>query len=820
MPDLSHPLGLNAGAAAATMPTRLPSYSLSTATPLPPPPHAASLEPPPVSVAVRNLILSGADIDLSTLLPSLPTPGPPRDIDCGDVVVSLKASGPAAKILSFPEFTVAFSHYTEIVCSAFPQRRGELNSYLSIIAGLATTFGGAHFYSYHRLFSAKSAARVTLWNQIPHWGALDLEIYSRVFLGVKPTVCALCNGRSHGSGDCPLVQSKTTASKPTSSAGRLSSTAANIEDVGNSLSWKGREVCRKFNINACSLSTCRYLHVCSYCAGAHARTICPVLRNANKRARNYLSTPVVVPLLQSELESHPNREFCDYLIHGLTHGFHPGVASLPTESFSCKNLQSALGDPDTVTSLLRKEVESGFMIGPLNKSPFPVYRVNPIGIATRKYSGKKRLIIDLSAPHENLVPSINSLIPLDDFSLNYHSVDDAVRLIKEAGPHSWLAKADITSAFKVMPLNPAFWHLFGVKWRGKLYFAVRLTFGCRSSPKIFDTLSESLCWILQNNYNLKLLVHLLDDFLVVTPTSQPPAAGITTLSDVFVKLGIPLSPEKTEGPSTRLEFLGITLDTDEFSMALPKEKRDRISVLLDSFLDAPSCTKQALLSLLGHLNFAMRVIPQGRPFISHLLSAASAVPSLSGIVHIDAHGLADLRLWKLFLDEWNGLCMFYDDCVLSPDDLQLFTDAAPSVGFGGYYNGRWFASTWPQAFLERCADAPSSAVYELYPIVLAAIVWGKEWRSKSVLIHSDNEAVVNAINTTRTKSLTVSPYLRRLVWTAASYQFIIRAAHIPGHHNQIADSLSRFHFQKFRSLAPDADELPTPLPRFSETIFL
>ncbi|XP_063049791.1 uncharacterized protein LOC134444394 [Engraulis encrasicolus] len=431
----------------------------------------------------------------------------------------------------------------------------------------------------------------------------------------------------------------------------------------------------------------------------------------------------------------------------------------------------------------------------------------------------KPLIIDLSAPHGKAVPSINSLIPHDDFSLHYHSVDGAVQLIKEAGPHCQLAKADITSAFKVMPLNPAFWHLFGVRWHGKLYFAVRLTFGCRSSPKIFDTLSESLCWILQNNYDIKLLVHLLDDFLVVTPTSQPPASGITTLSEVFKKLGIPLSPEKTEGPSTRLEFLGIILDTEEFAMALPKEKKDRISVIIETFLIEPSHSKQELLSLLGHLNFAMRVIPQGRPFIAHLLSAASAVPSLSDTVHIDAHGLADLRLWKLFLDEWNGLCLFYNDCVLSPEDLQLFTDAAPSVGFGGYYNGRWFASTWPQAFLRGCADAPSSAVFELYPIVLAAIVWGKEWRTRSVLIHSDNEAVVNAINSTRTKSQTVSPYLRRLVWTAASCQFIIRAAHIPGHHNQIADSLSRFQFQKFRSLAPDADALPTRLPRFSETIF-
>ncbi|XP_041916418.1 uncharacterized protein LOC121680893, partial [Alosa sapidissima] len=454
------------------------------------------------------------------------------------------------------------------------------------------------------------------------------------------------------------------------------------------------------------------------------------------------------------------------------------------------------------------------MIGPFTMPPFPVYRINPIGVATRKYSGKKRLIIDLSAPHNSTTPSINSLIPLEEFSLHYHSVDDAIALIKKAGRRCWLAKADITSAFKVMPIDLEFWHLFGVKWHRRYYFAVRLTFGCRSSPKIFDTLSEALCWILLNNYKLPFLVHLLDDFLVVIPHSYPPALGISTLTDVFNKLGVPLSEEKTCGPLSRLEFLGIILDTEEFSSSLPKEKKDRISLLLNEFITSPSHTKQEVLSLLGHLNFAMRIIPQGRPFISHLLNCASASPSLEDVVYLDAQCLADLKLWRMFLDEWNGLCMFYDDCQSYPEDLQLYTDAAPSIGFGGFFKGRWFASPWPLEFRALITENESSAVFELYPVVIAALLWGKEWTSKSVLIHSDNEAVVHVINNSRSKSPALSPLIRHLIWIAASYQFIIRAAHVPGCHNEIADSLSRLNFQRFRSLAPEADPYPTPLPSF------
>lgn len=111
-----------------------------------------------------------------------------------------------------------------------------------------------------------------------------------------------------------------------------------------------------------------------------------------------------------------------------------------------------------------------------------------------------------------------------------------------------------------MPIDPDFWHLFSVHWRRLFYFAVRLTFG-RSSPKIFNTFSEALCWILSNNYNTKLLVHLLDDFLTVTPLSDPPSAGRERVLGVVNKLGVPIYEEKTCCPTHSLEFLGIIVDS-------------------------------------------------------------------------------------------------------------------------------------------------------------------------------------------------------------------------------------------------------------------
>ena len=84
-----------------------------------------------------------------------------------------------------------------------------------------------------------------------------------------------------------------------------------------------------------------------------------------------------------------------------------------------------------------------------------------------------------------------------------------------------------------------------------------------------------------------------------------------TLTPVFSDFGVPLSAEKTEGPSTSLEILGITLDPNLFQASLPVEKLNWISLLISNFLPAPFCTKCQLLSLLGHLNFTLCIIPLG-----------------------------------------------------------------------------------------------------------------------------------------------------------------------------------------------------------------
>ena len=98
-------------------------------------------------------------------------------------------------------------------------------------------------------------------------------------------------------------------------------------------------------------------------------------------------------------------------------------------------------------------------------------------------------------------------------------VDDAIKIISNYGKGTKLCKFDIQiqNAFTICPVLPSQWPLFCFKWEAYYYVYVRLSFGCRSSPKIFDNLSSAVCFIAEHNYNVRHILHLLDDFRTIDP---------------------------------------------------------------------------------------------------------------------------------------------------------------------------------------------------------------------------------------------------------------------------------------------------------------
>ena len=142
-------------------------------------------------------------------------------------------------------------------------------------------------------------------------------------------------------------------------------------------------------------------------------------------------------------------------------------------------------------------------------------------------------------------------------------------------------------------------------------------------------------------------------------------------------------------------------------------------------------------------------------------------------------------------------------------DFQVSSDAARSLGFGAIFNSQWFFGAW------SASQQPLSIAYkELFPIVVAAHLWGSQWSSRRVEFLCDNESVVAVLSsgtcTFRGADLVV--LLRYLALLAVRHSFSFTASSVRGKANLVAVSLSRFQLQRFWHLAPQAAETPTPIP--------
>ena len=253
-------------------------------------------------------------------------------------------------------------------------------------------------------------------------------------------------------------------------------------------------------------------------------------------------------------------------------GFRIGARELSGRQSSKRNLQSAYEHPQIIRDYLAREERLGRIrrLSPQDLSTLPLIQVNPFGVILKRHRPNKwRLIVDLSSPTGK---SINDGIDRDLCSIAYTSIDNAVSFIQALGPGCLLAKLDLREAYRVVPIHPQDRPLLAMQWEGVTYLDGALPFGLRSAPKIFSALADGLMWILHSR-GVTLALHYLDDFLLIGPPStQACQAALCSTLSTCEELGLPVAPEKTEGPDTTLTFLGIEIDTVASQLRLPQEK--------------------------------------------------------------------------------------------------------------------------------------------------------------------------------------------------------------------------------------------------------
>ena len=380
-------------------------------------------------------------------------------------------------------------------------------------------------------------------------------------------------------------------------------------------------------------------------------------------------------------------------------------------------------------------------------------------------------------------------------------------MVQQFGCGSVLAKFDIEAAYRIVPVHLQDRLLLGMVWQGELFVDGALPFGLRSAPKLFNAVADALLWIMSRR-GVQSAIHYLDDFLIVgPPRSESCSRALATSLRLSEELGVPIAPHKLEGPGTAISFLGIEIDTQEGVLRLPPAKLSRLRGLITTWKGRKCCIKCELLSLIGQLQHACKVIRAGWTFLRRMIDLSAVATELHHRIRLNLAFRSDLQWWDIFLEDWNGVSVFAG-VTQTPPAVVLTSDASGTWGCRAFTSaGEWFQFQWPSLWA-----SVHITVKELLPVVVACALWGEGWKGKAVQCRCDNAAVVAILKSGTSRHPLVMHLMRCLFFFVAYHQLCLYPVHLPGRLSEAADSLSRDNLPHFLQLVPTAQCLPTPLP--------
>ena len=525
------------------------------------------------------------------------------------------------------------------------------------------------------------------------------------------------------------------------------------------------------------------------------------------RVSEGLPTPINIEALMCHLE-HYDPILSARISSGFRHGFDLGFRGHASCNLQTSNLSSAKEHPLVVDKAIDEEIAAGRLMGPFHSPPFDRFQINPIGVVPKKAPGSFRFITNLSSPVSN---SINDSIHDIFAEVSYSTIDDAIRHIIAVGPGAFMAKTDIESAFRLIPIHPHQYHLLVFKWRDSYFFDRCLPMGARSSCQIFELFSSALQYIILQS-GISHSLHYLDDFLFINSSSQNCKSDLNKFLSICKDINVPISSKKTVLPTQRITFLGFEIDTLSETIRLPDEKLQRAKSEILSLLQKNKCTLRELQSLLGLLQFTCKVIVPGRAFLGQLYHLTAGCLRPFHRIRLSKNAKQDLEIWLQFLQSFNGVTLYRDHLFLNPSIQNIFTDAAKSLGYGAVFGNQWFSIPWPSTWWTE----QNITLLELVPIVQALEAWGPILRNQCVRLNTDNQALSHIINSQTSKENLVRILIRKLVLIALKFNILVKAVHIPGSLNSLSDALSRLQVAKFHLSHPSADNKPTsttPLPQ-------
>ena len=269
----------------------------------------------------------------------------------------------------------------------------------------------------------------------------------------------------------------------------------------------------------------------------------------------------------------------------------------------------------------------------------------------------------------------------------------------------------------------------------------------------------------------------LDDWLVRARSLETCLQHTQILIKMCQDLGWLVNLEKSELELKQVfDFVGYQFDLRSGRVRPTPDRWQNLQDKIQTLLSLPACPVRQFMSLIGLLTVTEKQVHLGRlhmrPIQWHLKNNWRVPESLEKIIPLPRSLHPHLQWW---LEEDNVL----QGQPLHPvrHALQIFTDASKE-GWGAHLNEFTARGSW---------SVPESKLHINYLELKAVFLTLKEFQDlcvdKIVLVATDNKGGM--------RSGPLYALLWRILTWCSQRQVTLKARHIPGHLNVIADKLSR-----------------------------
>jgi len=503
----------------------------------------------------------------------------------------------------------------------------------------------------------------------------------------------------------------------------------------------------------------------------------------------------------------------ELLVHDIFHGFpvipaHLAPADVP--EFTVENYPISPACKAAVEEGLLKDLAGGLLLEVVERP------THVTALHAKEEKDKVRTICDYSMPEGR---SINDQADARHFSMMSH--EHAYALMQ---PYHWMAKVDIKSAFRTVGVLPAHWRLLGYQWtfedgRTRFFQDTRFPFGLKCSPEIFCRISQAVRAMLAAK-GYRATVVYVDDFWVIAPTEAECEQAKQMLLSLLHNLGFTVSAHKVVGPLQKLDFCGLTLDTNadgrgQMRVTVPPEKLEKAAAMAAAIQQHATVSIQTLQQALGYFNHIASAVYAARAYLRRLINALTAAEAAhEKSVHLTRAMRLDLAFWEKYAKGFNGHAVILHNPIMATGFLA--TDASGETGMGGFYDGRFFAVRWGEEgharlpLAARCHNLcklwPAQGTdlgqghinyKELFAIWWALLKWYKHFEGRTAVLHCDNDTARCTFIKNDARSPSMMRLIRHMLRFCAAHQIRLRIVRVASAANKIADALSRRDWQAY-----------------------